>query len=167
MVASDELRKEQILQELAEARSSILRLARGLPPQKQYRVFLGEWSPADLLSHLVGWDRANADATRELLEGRPPSFYEHIDRDWRSYNALLVTRYKKDDFGQLILDVSQSHQELLDLLAGLQPSEIVKDRGIRFRGWKVTIERLMKAEASDERAHAKQLNEFADAVAAL
>ena len=167
MVASGELRKEQILQELAEARSSVLRLARGLPPQKRYQVFLGEWSPADLLSHLVGWDRANADATRELLEDRLPSFYEHIDRDWRSYNALLVTRYKKDDFGQLILDVEQSHRELVDQLAGLPASEIVKDRGVKFRGWKVTIERLMKAEASNEREHAKQLNEFADAVTAL
>jgi hypothetical protein len=52
MAAPDEAKKEQVLSGLAEARLPILRLARGLPPQKQYQVFLGKWSPADLLSHL-------------------------------------------------------------------------------------------------------------------
>jgi hypothetical protein len=165
-VVSDNLRKELILHELDESRTGILEVARTLPPDQQYQVFLENWSPADLLAHLIGWDRTNIEAAQELLEGRLPSFYAHIDRDWRSYNAVLVRQHRKDDFGQLILDVSQSHRELLDLLVGLQPSEIVRDRGIRFRGWKVTIERLMKAEARDERQHAQQLSGFAKVITA-
>jgi hypothetical protein len=166
MAASDESKKAQMLRELAEARARMLETARTLHPETQYEVFRGEWSPADLLAHLVGWDRANMEATQELLEGRLPGFYAYIDRDWRSFNTLLVMRHRKDDYDQLISDVEQSHRELVDLLVGIPASEIVKDRGVRFRGWKVTIERLMKAEASDERKHARQLSEFADTITA-
>jgi hypothetical protein len=161
VVVSDELRKELILHELDESRASILEAACALSPNKQRQVFLGNWSPADVLAHLIGWDRTNSEAAQELLEGRLPSFYAYIDHDWRAYNALLVRRYERDDFDQLIEDASRSHRDLVNVLTGLPANEIVKDRGIRFRGWKVTIERLIKAEASDEREHAKQLSEFA------
>lgn len=157
MPAEQESRKEKVLRNLAEARAAILEAARALPAEQQCRVFLGEWTPADLLAHLVGWDHANAQAAQELLAGQLPSFYAHHDRDWRSFNATLVGRHRRENFSQLLADVERSHRALLECLAGIPAAEIVSDRGIRFRGWKVTIERLMLVEASDEREHARQL----------
>ena len=163
MRASRESRKKTVLYQLAQARAAILEAARALPAEKQYRVFLGEWSPADLLAHLVGWDHANAQAAQELLAGQLPSFYAHHDRGWRSFNATLVARHRRDDFRQLLDDVERSHQALLDVLAGIPASEMVRDGGVRFRGWRVTIERLMLVEARDEQEHAAQLREWGEA----
>ncbi len=152
-----EARKQTVLRELAEARTAILQAACVLPAEARYRVFLGEWSPADLLAHLVGWDHANAQAARELLGGQLPGFYAYHDRDWRSYNASLVARHRREDWSELLASVERSHQALLDTLSTIPAAEIVRDRGIRFRGWRVTIERLMAVEAKDEREHARQL----------
>ncbi len=157
MSANHEARKQQLLRELAEARASLLEAARALPTAAQYRVFLGIWSPADLLAHLVGWDKANLTAVQELLRGELPGFYAHYDADWRTFNAGLVARYRRDDFAALLADVEQSHRELVALLAGIPAEEMVRDRGLRFRGWQITIERLMLLEVKDDREHAPQL----------
>jgi hypothetical protein len=39
-----------------------------------------------------------------------------------------------------------------------------KDRGIRFRGWKVNVGRLMEAERRDEEKHWRQIKEFAESL---
>ena len=163
MEARAEAKKQQVLHELSEARASILEAARALPPQKRYQVFLGEWSAADLLAHLIGWDHANLRAAEELLGAKMPSFYAYQDRDWRSYNAQLVATYKRGDWGELLMALEESHRRLLDYVTTIPGSEFVKDRGVRAKGWKVTIEWLLKVEASDEREHAQQLRRFLEA----
>ena len=90
-------KKDEVISGLVEARACILAAATQLPVEKQDQVFLGTWSVKDLLAHLMGWDFTNVEASQEILECKLPSFYAHHDRDWRTYNAGLVERYKKDD----------------------------------------------------------------------
>ena len=160
MRVSHQARKELVLNRLVEARAAVLRAVRALPPERQFQVFLGEWSAADLVAHLIGWDHTNAQAARELVAGQLPGFYAHYDPDWRSYNASLVARHRKEDMSELLADVEASHQELLAVLAGIPAAEFVSDKGLRFRGWKVTIERLLLVEAKDELEHARHLEAF-------
>ena len=47
-------KKESIIAALIQARRKILDVAYALPPEKQDEVFLGVWSVADLLAHLIG-----------------------------------------------------------------------------------------------------------------
>ena len=161
MVDTPSERKERVLRELVEARTAIEHAALGLTGSKEHEVFLGQWSCLDIVAHLIGWDHTNIAATSELLDGRLPSFYADHDADWRSYNARLVKRYRGPDLQLLLRKAEASHHELLALLDSLPSTEIIRDRGLKFRGWRVTIERLMLAEAKDEREHARQLAEFA------
>jgi hypothetical protein len=154
-------RKERVLRELVEARSAVERAASALPASKERIVFLGQWSCRELVAHLIGWDHTNVTATRELLEGKLPSFYAKHDPDWRKYNSRLVEQFGGRELRVLLGEAQRSHRELLALLDGLDASEIIRDRGLRFKGWRVTIERLMLAEARDERKHAEQLLRFA------
>jgi len=158
--ATPEERKQQIIADLVDARRKILASAAALPPAQQGAVFLGEWSVKDLLAHLIGWDFANLEAAKEVLAGKLPSFYAHHDRDWKTYNARLVAEHKREDFAALLKAVEDSHRQLVEHLRTVPVEEFGKDRGLRFKGWKVTIAALLRVEASDERRHHEQIEEF-------
>src|SRR5512136_2582172 len=96
------LRKEKALSDLVEARQNILAEASKLSKTRQNQVFLGIWSVMDLLAHLIGWDETNLQAARSVLKGQVPSFYKHENRDWQIYNAMLVKKYKRDSFNELL-----------------------------------------------------------------
>jgi len=157
MRATAQAKKDKVIAALVEARRKILDTAVALPPEKQDEVFLGIWSVKDLLAHLVGWDYTNLAAVQEILAGQLPSFYAHHDRDWRTFNAGLVAKYKREDFRDLLSSVQDSHQRLVDFLRTVPAEEFGQDKGLRFRGYKVTIARLLQAEASDEEVHHQQI----------
>jgi len=160
MGESAQEKKDKIVFELVEARRKILHVGYSLPEEKQDEVFLGAWSVKDLLAHLVGWDYTNIQAVGELLEAKLPAFYSYYDRDWKTYNARLVEEYRKDDFGQLLASVEASHLELMDFLGTVPAEEFEKDRGIRSGRYRVTIARILQAEADDEKEHHSQIKEF-------
>ncbi len=161
MAEKAQAKKDEIIAALIQARRRILDVAHALPPEKQDQVFLGVWCVKDLLAHLIGWDYANVEAIKSILAGELPEFYSYHDRDWQTYNASLVDQYKKDDFVELLYSVETSQRALMGLLATVPAEEFDKDRGIRFKRYKVTIARLLQAEADDEEEHYRQIKEFA------
>jgi hypothetical protein len=156
-----EVARDELIAGLRDVRHSILKTAAGLGPGVRDEVFLGTWSARDLVAHLVGWDYTNMHAIDEVLHGKLPSFYEAHDHDWRSYNALLVERYKDSNYRNLLRHARRSHMSLIERIQQTPAADVRRDRGIRARGWKVTIERLLQAELSDERTHLEQLEGFA------
>jgi len=160
MKARAEEKKEQVIAELIEARRGILDAAAMVPAEQQDDIFLGVWSAKDLLAHLVGWDLANLAAAGEVLAGQLPTFYAYHDRDWQTYNARLVAQHKKADWAEMMASVEGSHRELVEYVRTIPAEELDRDRGVRYRGYKVTIARLLQAEAGDEKRHAEQIREF-------
>lgn len=162
MSTKAQAKKDKIISELVEARRRILDAAASLSPTEQDEIFLGVWSVKDLLAHLVGWDFTNLEAAKAILAGQTPDFYSYHDRDWKTYNARLVAEYKRDDFADLLSSVEDSHQTLIDFLKTIPAEEFDKDRGVRFKGYKVTIARLLQVEIDDEKTHHRQIEEFRD-----
>jgi hypothetical protein len=149
--------KDEVIAQLVDARQKILLAASALPPEQQDAVFLGEWSARDLLAHLIGWDFANREAAEAILAGRLPGFYAHHDRDWRTYNARLVAEHRKEDSAELLDAIRDSHRQLVEYLQSIPADEFVEDRGLRYKGWRVTVASILRAEASDEEEHYRQL----------
>jgi uncharacterized damage-inducible protein DinB len=155
-------KKDRVISGLVEARRKILAVALELDPEKQGAIFLGIWSVKHLLAHLVGWDYTNLKAAKEILAGKLPSFYAYYDRDWETYNARLVKKYKRDDFAALVSLVVESHQKLIDFLQTIPADEFDVDTGVRFRGYNETVASLLQVENADEETHYKQIRRFAD-----
>jgi hypothetical protein len=153
-------KKDEIISELVETRRKILDASASLSPAEQDTVFLGVWSVKDLLAHLVGWDFTNMEAAKSVLAGQLPDFYSHYDRDWKTYNARLVAEHKRDDFAELLSSVEDSLQKLVAFLETVLAEEFDKDRGVRYKRYKVTIARLLQAETKDEKTHHEQIEEF-------
>lgn len=154
------LRKDQVLSALIETRQHIIHKAREISARDRDRVFLGIWSLKDLLAHLVGWDHTNIEAVKAVLSGALPTFYEVHDRDWKQYNSMLVTKYKRDSFKELMRLLNDSHNELVEFMNTIPAEVFNKDFGVRFHGYKVTIQRLLEAETKDERIHYRQMTDF-------
>ncbi len=155
-----EAQKSELISGLRDVRERILNLALLLGPEKQGVAYLGAWSAREMLAHLAGWDETNICAADEIFADEQPGFYEFIDKDWASYNAMLVKDYSRDSFEDLISLVQQTHTKLMTKVAAIPAEELWKDRGIRARGWKVTIGRLLNAELRDEEEHYRQLKSF-------
>lgn len=160
MKINPDAQKDKLLEDLGRVRSELLVEVSTLTPEKRAEVFLGTWNTQDLIAHLIGWDFTNIQAARDVLADQLPQFYAHHDRDWRSYNAELVRKYSKDNWDDLIASAADSHHQLMAFLWEIPADEFKRDRGLRFRGWKVTIARLLQAEAEDEATHAGQVAAF-------
>lgn len=153
-------KKERLLAQLLEARAGILSEASVLSVKQRNTVFLGIWSVWDLLAHLAGWDFANIEAIQSVLKGKLPSFYKYRDHDWQTYNAMLVEKYRKGSFRELLSTVRTSHKKLVEFLRTIPPEHFNRDFGVRFRGYKVTIQRLVEADIKDVTVHCQQIKEF-------
>lgn len=160
-VGAEDMRKEQVIAALVNTRSKLLVAATSLPAVQQDQVFLGVWSVKDLLAHLVGWDYANLEAVRAILAGRLPAFYTHYDHDWQTFNAQLIAEYRKEDLSELCEAARASHQQLVEYVSTVPAEAFDDDRGVRFKGYKVTIGRTLQFEAEDEKVHLDQITSFA------
>jgi hypothetical protein len=163
MIATVQQKKQEVISQLADARQAVVDAASSLAPWQQEQVFLGVWTAKDLLAHLVGWDYANLESVQAILNDRLPGFYEHYDRDWKSFNERLVSEHRLDDFSDLLVSLRESHRKLIDSVSAVPAEEFFKDRGLRFKGYKVMIGNILQVEANDEKEHAAQIAEFRDA----
>jgi C_GCAxxG_C_C family probable redox protein len=154
--------KAEILSGLIQVRKEIVESITCLPSERQAQVFLGDWSLKDLLAHFAGWDYANREAIQALLEQRLPAFYTLYDKDWRSLNAQWVETYRNETFEALLRITTISHQALMDTLVGVSEAAFNQDFGVRFKGYRVTIRRLLEAELEEEGVHFKQILSFLD-----
>ena len=160
MSAKAQIKKEQVIRELQETRQSILAEIDVLSAKDRNMVFLGIWSVRDLLAHLAGWDFTNVEAIKSVLAGKLPAFYEHRDRDWQTYNAMLVRKYKTNSFRELRATVKKSQKKLVAYVQSIPPEDFNRDFGVRFRGYKVTIQRLLEADIKDVLIHRQQTVDF-------
>jgi len=161
MSTKSQTTKQELISALLETRTTILHEASQLSPTVQDTVFLGEWSVVDLIAHLIGWDFANLAAAKDIQAGKLPAFYAHYDEDWKTYNAELVAKYKRDDFEELLALVRDSQRQLIAYLENIPSQAFEKDFGVRTgRNYKVTIARLLQAEWKDEQEHLRQIQDF-------
>ena len=160
MNSKAQAKKEWIIGEMQRVRSELLAEVAVLSHRERDTVFLGIWSVRDLLAHLAGWDFANLDAAKSILAGRLPSFYEHHDRDWQTYNAMLVRKYRRNTFREICAVLKGSQKKLVDYLQTVPPEYFNRDFGVRFRGYRVTIRRLIQADIKDVQIHHQQIVDF-------
>jgi|GEM_PF-1693035 len=150
-------RKHQLIKGLVQARTKVLQAVWAVPPSRADEIFLGIWSLQDLLAHLEGWDYTNLQAVQEILAGKPPTFFQYADKDWRSYNQRLVEQYKRPSLEQLLAELDASHRQLIAYLESLPARDVANGKVKRETGRSVTIRNLLQAEARDETKHAEQV----------
>ncbi len=153
-------KRQALLLESESVRAAILAKAREVRRQDWDTAFLARWSVEDLLAHLQGWDWINLGAFREVLIGQLPTFYVLYDREWTTLNRHLVAECKDGGLPGLVQAARESHARLMAAARSLEAGDLDRDFGVRARGVRVTIERLLRWVLADEKTHLAQLQEF-------
>jgi len=160
MIALAQLKKNALIADMLATRRDILDAAAEVPPALRSKVFLGSWSLLDLLAHLAGWDDANRQAVAAVRAGQLPDFYVYAERNWTTFNAKLVSEYRLDDFDALVERVRTTQQQLVTVLEDVPAEDFDRDFKVRFKNYKVTISRLLRAELQDEKVHRSQIRQI-------
>ena len=150
--------KAGVIAGLVETRRQILEAAAVIPVDRQDQAFVGEWAIKDLLAHLAGWDYTNLEGVKALMAGEVPGFFTQHDRDWKTYNALLVARYRRDDLAEMIAAVQKAQGELVAFLDTLTDEDF--HRTVHVNTFRMSIGGLLNFEIRDEKEHLEQINQF-------
>jgi hypothetical protein len=155
-----QLKKTALIADMLATRQDILAAAAEVPPTLRDKIFLASWSLIDLLAHLAGWDDANRQAVEAVRSAQLPAFYDYAERNWTTFNAKLVSEYRLDDFDALLERVRTTQQNLIEVLNTVPPEDFDRDYQVRFKNYKVTISRLLRAELQDEKQHLNQVRQI-------
>lgn len=156
-----QIKKDALLQEMVSVRRQLVDAAAEIPVVLRKESFVGHWNIFDLLAHLAGWDDANRQAVDALRAGQLPDFYQYAERNWVTFNEKLVAEYRLNDLDALSARVRETQRQLVAVLEGVPAEDFDRDFKVRFRKYKVTISRLLRAELQDEKQHLAQINRAA------
>ena len=150
--------KNGVIAGLVGTRQEILEAAAAIPAESQDVAFVGEWAIKDLLAHLAGWDYTNLEGVKALMIGEVPGFFAQHDRDWKTYNAMLVARHKRDGLAEMIAVVREAQGELIAFLNTLTDEDFY--RTVHVNTFRMSIGGLLNFEIRDEKEHLEQIRQF-------
>ena len=122
---------------------------------------LGNWSPRDIVAHLIGWNRHVVRGSRQLLEGELPFYDVDPGEDYSTVNALLVAEYPSESRGELLTELEQAATELARFLRSLSPDDWRRDSSVRHQGEALTIRGTVADLIEDYFHHSEQIRQWA------
>ena len=99
-----------------------------LPDEVFLRRF-SEWSPRDVLAHLIGWNDYTLIGCRQIRNGEAPFYLSDELNDFSTVNAASVQQYSSQDKQLLLGELERSLQALLGFLRALDPADWGREHG--------------------------------------
>jgi len=121
---------------------------------------MDNWSPRDVLAHLIGWNRYTIEGCEQIRRGETPFYFVDSGDDFSKVNAVSVQRYSFRDRRQLIDELEAAFLELKRYLRSLAAADWEADYGVRYEGGPVTIKNTIYALISDYVHHREQIEEW-------
>ncbi len=122
---------------------------------------LGNWTPRDVVAHLVGWNRYFIRGARELLEGEMPFYEDDPGEDYCHVNARLVAEYRSENRAEMLAEHDQSARELAEFLRSLSEKQWSGGTGVMFEGEELTIRQNVDWLIEDHHHHGQQIRDLA------
>ena len=119
-----------------------------------------DWSPRDVLAHLVGWNRYTIKGSKQIMERESPLYFDEPGEDFCKVNEVLVKKYSTTDRKKLINELDISLGELKDFLRSISENEWEKDFGVRYKGYSITIRNSVEGLIKDYIKHKKDVEDW-------
>jgi hypothetical protein len=121
---------------------------------------LGNWSPRDIVAHLIGWNRAVVRGSRQLLDGELPFYDEDPGPDYSKVNARFITEAASTDKGELLADLWSSIGDLERFLASLDPDAWQQLTDVVHRNERLSVRATVDELIEDYYHHSRQIREW-------
>ena len=133
-------------------------------PKNLFLKKIDDWSPRDILAHLIGWNRYTIEGGQQIARGETPTYFVDPGDDFCKVNAVLVREYHSTNKQELLRQLELSARELKEFLLSLDPAEWESDHGVSYEGGHVTIKNTVAALIGDYVQHKEQIKQWADRV---
>ncbi len=145
------------MQQLDQAYAAFVATVNSLTPEAYLRS-LGDWTPRDIVAHLVGWNVNILTGCQQIRSGVNPFYHHDGPNDYRQINAVSISRYNSRDRNVLLKDLAESKDKLLAYLRSLDELDWYKDYGARhYRGGPATVARAVESLTGDYLNHAWEI----------
>jgi len=154
--------RDQQLADLAVASSGFVGTVSelGVP---QFLQSLGDWTPRDIVAHLIGWNRITLVGCAELREGILPFYFHDGTNDYRVINGGFIARYSSKDRAALLNDLAVTMRALVPYLQSVPDPEWEVDTGVpHYRGGPATVARCVDSLVRDYRKHREEIHSGAE-----
>jgi hypothetical protein len=132
--------------ELSTAYTNFVRATAQLDLDKRYKPGVsGDWSPKDVIAHLVGWDKS-----LQAFIADPDGFNPEPLYDTNMFNAKSVSERKHQSWEETLDELDSSYIDLQKAIATVTAEMKIYDR---VRGW-------LKGRRGDYEFHTVQLAEW-------
>jgi hypothetical protein len=130
-------------------------------PSDVFLHVVTEWSPRDVVAHLIGWNVYTLEGCREIQQGRAPLYMSDETEDFANVNAASTQKYASADKGELLSQLKATAAELLQYLDELEPAAWNRDYGVAgLSGRPVLISQHVAALAADYLGHAQEITSW-------
>jgi hypothetical protein len=120
---------------------------------------LGDWTPRDIVAHLIGWNRNILIGCQQIQAGISPFYHGDGLNDYRTINAESIVRYDSTDRDALLRELAQGKDELTTFLRGVADQDWGRDFGVQhYRGGAATIGRSVESITRDYADHGQEIS---------
>lgn len=149
--------REAQLKDLETAYQAFVKTINSLS-QESLLQSLGDWSPRDILAHLIGWNRITLVGCAEICEGVEPFYFYDGTNDYRKVNAPFFERFNSTDRIILLNQAKDSMSALVSYLKTVDEKEWDLDTGvIHYRGGPATVARCVDSLIRDYGKHRDEI----------
>ena len=132
--------------EFSIAYTNFFRVIQQLEPDKGSQSGVsGDWSPKDVISHLIGWDKSLQEFIADPDEFNPDPLY-----DINTFNAKSVSERQHQSWEETIDELQSSYIDLEKAITTVTVEMKIYDR---VSGW-------LKGRREDYEFHASQMEEW-------
>lgn len=133
-------------------------------PESLWLSKIVNWTPRDIVAHLIGWNVYVRDGCDLMLAGKSPTYLSDRENDYRRVNATSVEHYSARDKRTLLLELEVSSRELEQYLTRLDLAAWDADTGVQIRGRPVTIRNSIRALARDFDNHRHRIEQWRSSI---
>src|SRR5512146_1735259 len=98
--------KTDQLMELEQAYEHFAAVVVSLSPA-EFLHSLGDWTPRDILAHLIGWNRNILVGCQQIQVGAAPFYHAESQSDYLHVNAEFIARFDSTDREALLRELAK------------------------------------------------------------
>jgi DinB family protein len=129
-------------------------------PETLWLTKIINWTPRDVVAHLIGWNLYVREGCDLLRAGKTPAYLNDREHDYRHVNAASVERFASRDKRTLLGELEDSFRALEQYLVELDFATWGADTGVRLNSQPITIRNSIRAFARDYDNHRHRLEQW-------
>ncbi|HUG33788.1 MAG TPA: ClbS/DfsB family four-helix bundle protein [Anaerolineales bacterium] len=128
---------------------------------EQFLASMNDWSPRDVMAHLIGWNGLMMQSSLSILAGEAPSYYEDAPNDYSHINAGYINKFSSQSKQELLAELKSSMETFEAFIHSLSAEELTVSHGVvHYSGSPATVTRIINSLASDYQHHTREIIEW-------